>query len=929
MGFPLPLGLIVAPTGSASRHEEAFALCDTQSLIHGTKAKGSGNVKRSLFVIRRLFLISLVHVVWLTPVVAVVDEFQLTASDAAAGDHVGASVGIDANTIIVGAAVADLGGAAYVYVRIGFAWAEQAKLTPDDAAFGDNFGFSVAIHKDTAVVGAKQKHAAYVFVRSGNTWSQQAKLTVAESDDAFGSAVAIHDDTIVVGAPHQVVGALEDGAAYVFVRDETGTWNQQAKLLPTPSASSTFFGISVAIHGNTAFVGAPRDDEVASSAGAAYIFERSGAVWGAPIKLLPNSLTIIDAFGFSVAVSGDTGVGGATLGEGIVPEAGRVYVFVRDAATWGEQDLVTADDGEFFDHFGSSVAVDGDSLLVGAFRTEGPLADVTLPVPTFGYLFKRDEGNWVQGEKLTAGMGQISFQDSAFAGLSGCTAVIGSTVDDVGVLTQAGAVYGFFVEDCPCSDPVPNLLSWWTLDEKDPPAFAFDSQGTNNGDWVHNPTPVDGIVDGALSFDGNLQSVQVPHDGSLNFGSHGDFTIDAWINPTEVVLLGSIVSKLDPGTGVGFSLRLVEGKLAFIISDGSTTNPAFVSTNEIPLDTWTFVAVTIDRAADIGRVLVNDTLEGTFTPSATASGSIDNTQPLFIANASPDDRYKGAIDEVEIYSRSLEESEVLLIYDSFIGGKCKPCITPPEGIVAWWPFDESEGPLSQDIVGNNVGDQVGSPTSAPGKVDFSLQFTSIGQHVKVADNPTLNFDESTSFSIDVWIRPEEVKDLASLLVDKTDPETLVGYRLLLRDGHVVFSMSDGSFPQTTYVSQQKVSPGGWSFVAVTVDRDTNEGKVYLNSTLDGTFIPSPDSTANDSPLFIGGNPFNQALTLPGRIDELEVYSRVLSQTDVDRLYIAEAEGKCKPVPPDEMERSGRFFWLILIAVLLVFLIVLAWVFGQK
>src|SRR5206468_3053516 len=152
-------------------------------------------------------------------------------------------------------------GSAYVFVRNVTTWTQQAQLTASDGAVSDAFGWSVAISGDTAVVGAfvddvganVDQGSAYVFVRSGTTWTQQAQLTASDGavSDAFGWSVAISGDTAVVAAFVDDVGAnVDQGSAYVFVRSGT-TWTQQAQLTALDGAANDDFGYSAAISGDT------------------------------------------------------------------------------------------------------------------------------------------------------------------------------------------------------------------------------------------------------------------------------------------------------------------------------------------------------------------------------------------------------------------------------------------------------------------------------------------------------------------------------------------------------------------------------------------------------------------------------------------------------------------------------------------------------
>ncbi|MDQ3652920.1 MAG: FG-GAP repeat protein [Acidobacteriota bacterium] len=359
-------------------------------------------------------------------------ETKLTASDGATNDAFGISVAISGDTAVVGSRADDTAagqraGSAYVFVRSNGVWSQQAKLTASDAAEGDWFGYSVAINSGiTIVVGAPTKHmssggfpqgAAYVFVRSNGVWSQQAKLTASDAadQDGFGNSVAISSgNTIVVGADSgDTAAGQQAGSAYVFVRSN-GVWNQQAKLTASDTADGDFLGTSVAISGNTIVAGAPGDDTAAGQqAGSAYVFVRSNGVWSQQAKLTASDATAEDKFGWSVAITGGTAVVGAyddhtAAGDG----AGSAYVFVRTNEVWSQQAKLTASDATAEDRFGWSVAITGDTIVVGAPSDTLiiVLSPTTTPVPFLkivqkagsAYVFGRSNGQWSQQVKLTA-----------------------------------------------------------------------------------------------------------------------------------------------------------------------------------------------------------------------------------------------------------------------------------------------------------------------------------------------------------------------------------------------------------------------------------------------------------------------------------------------------------------------------------------------
>jgi hypothetical protein len=350
----------------------------------------------------------------------------LTPSDPAPGDSFGFSVAVSGSTAVVGAHLKSSSkGAAYVFVRSGTIWSQQAELTAAGGAPNDHFGFSVAVFGSTAVVGApgttSSTGAAYVFVLSGATWSQQAMLTASDgvSGDAFAISVAISDTTVLVGAANR---SSATGAAYMFFRSGT-TWSQQAELTASDGAPGDSFGVSVALSGSTAIVGASRKG---TGTGAAYVFVRSGPYWFQQARLAPPGSVVGRGFGYSVAVSTDSALVGVYPTSGV---KGVAYVFVRSAATWSLQAKLAAGDGRSGDFFGSSVALSGSTALVGAYGLSSHAGAA--------YLLVRSGTKWVQEAKLTASGGASNDLFGASVAISNSVAVVGA----YGKSSNAGAAY--------------------------------------------------------------------------------------------------------------------------------------------------------------------------------------------------------------------------------------------------------------------------------------------------------------------------------------------------------------------------------------------------------------------------------------------------------------------------------------------------------
>ncbi|MEY3231023.1 MAG: hypothetical protein RL689_1112, partial [Planctomycetota bacterium] len=373
-------------------------------------------------------------------------QASLAVAGGAGSDQFGVSVALSGNTAIVGANLDDVGenadqGSAWTFSRVGSKWiGPNLSMFAAGGAASDQFGYSVATSGDTAIVGAfvddvgtnADQGSAYVFVRSGSTWTQQAQLIAAggAASDRFGYSVAISGDTAIVGVYFDDVGANADqGSAYVFVRSGS-TWTQQAQLTAAGGAASDQFGVSVALSGDTAIVGAFVDDVGANAnQGSAYVFVRSGSTWTQQAQLTASGGAASDQFGVSIALSGETAIVGANLDDvGANADQGSAYVFRRTGSTWSQQAQLTAADGAASDQFGWSVALSGDTAIVGAFADDvGANANQGS-----AYVFVRSGSTWTQQAQLTATGGAASDQFGWSVGLSGDMAIVGAYLDDVG-----------------------------------------------------------------------------------------------------------------------------------------------------------------------------------------------------------------------------------------------------------------------------------------------------------------------------------------------------------------------------------------------------------------------------------------------------------------------------------------------------------------
>lgn len=286
-------------------------------------------------------------------------------------------------------------GALYVFDRDPNTgtWQQKARLGPSnpipsciDPPWDCHlFGNSVALDGDTVVAGAPTENArtgaAYVFTRTPqDQWQLQARLTPGDpvSHTQFGNAIAIDGDTVLVGAHFRTVGSNGDqGAAYVYTRDSSGIWSQQARLVADDGAVADIFGFSVDLDGDTALIGARLADVGTSlNRGAAYVFTRTGKTWTQRARLIASDGVGVsigsgdgDHFGYRVRLRGGRALIARHPGSGNIPAPNRngaVYRFNDSPGGWAEQDHFTPTDGSPGDSFGVALDFGRRWIAVGA-----------------------------------------------------------------------------------------------------------------------------------------------------------------------------------------------------------------------------------------------------------------------------------------------------------------------------------------------------------------------------------------------------------------------------------------------------------------------------------------------------------------------------------------------------------------------------------
>lgn len=370
-------------------------------------------------------------------------QAKLVAADPDLTDHFGGAVALDGNTALIGAIGANDGcGAAYVFVRSGTTWTQQQRLVLAAPEGADDFGVAVALSGNTALVGASQRDigandaqgAAYVFVRNGNQWNQQAQLlaTAGGAYDFFGENVALDGDTALIGDSR-------NEAAFVFGRSGSA-WSVRQRLVASDAAGQQdAFGSDVALDGDLALVAAVSRN---SGTGAVYAFARSGANFVEQDMLTASDGSAHAVFGVDLALDGDRALIGARDTGPFNGFAGQgtAYVFERGGNAWTERAILRVASGIGGDQFGNAVALEGDIALGGA-------ANVAIGAnPNQGavHAFVHTSGNtWMEQARIDSGNGAYEAQFGAAVALWDAWAVVGAPGENVGNNASQGAAYVF------------------------------------------------------------------------------------------------------------------------------------------------------------------------------------------------------------------------------------------------------------------------------------------------------------------------------------------------------------------------------------------------------------------------------------------------------------------------------------------------------
>ncbi|UCF64695.1 MAG: T9SS type A sorting domain-containing protein [bacterium] len=405
-------------------------------------------------------------IIWFNFAMTQINETKLIPSNGQLNDQFGYAVASDSNYMIIGSPNAPYPynhfGAVYVYEKTAGVWEEKSRLAASDSSLSASFGCSVSIAGDFILIGAfrdpengPQSGAAYIFQKdSSGDWTQKQKLLPSDGSayDEFGTSVALWGDYAIVGAPFDYVNSNETGSAYIFKwNDSTFTWVEKAKLVASNgTGTSPQFGHSVSIYGDYTIIGAYGDEGLANHPGAAYIFYYNGANWIQQAKLNASNVEMNHYFGHSVSIFEDYAVVGSSSAQ--TTAGGAALIFHRSGTTWAEETMVEGSSSFINSDFGLSVSIDGDYLVVGA-----PDDDTNGNHSGCAYIFKRNGINWIEQTMLLASDGTEDDKMGWSVFIEDGQIICGAFGQEAGGL-NCGAVYVYTGFATDISEPVNKIF---------------------------------------------------------------------------------------------------------------------------------------------------------------------------------------------------------------------------------------------------------------------------------------------------------------------------------------------------------------------------------------------------------------------------------------------------------------------------------------
>ncbi|MEM2987857.1 MAG: LamG domain-containing protein, partial [Candidatus Bathyarchaeia archaeon] len=425
------------------------------------------------------------------------------------------------------------------------------------------------------------------------------------------------------------------------------------------------------------------------------------------------------------------------------------------------------------------------------------------------------------------------------------------------------------------------LVGYWSFNEgKGTTATDFSGNG-NKGSLVNGPTWVKGRYGKALKFDGVDDYVQVPDSASLSPTSA--LSVFAWVKPEAVNDYKAIVAKrLSAANDWSYGMRITNtgnGEVEARIHDG-TTATSVISSSTLSTGVWYHIGLVYNGSTL--KVYINAIERG----SGVATVSIqDSDQPLRIGNwttLTPQDiqHFQGLIDDVRIYNRALSASEIQALYKA---GAVKHNNPSNTGLVGYWSFNEGKGTTATDFSGNgNKGSLVNGPTWVKGRYGKALKFDGVDDYVNMGNS--LSYSPAV-ITIGVWIKPASTQSTNGRIVNIQDAANKNYDISILSSTYKIQVINwNGSSASVDITSTNAVQANQWSHIVAIIGNSDN--RLYINGKLEASST-SASSQPSSSTLSIGRHLTN-GWYFNGLIDDVRIYNRALSASEIQALYKAGA-----------------------------------------
>ncbi len=541
---------------------------------------------------------------------------KVFASDGVAGDELSHKIVISGDIAMIASIANDSAtGAVYVFERTDGQWVERQKLVALDGALGDNFGSSIALSGDLALIGARGADAVYVFQRAGSRWVQGQRFTGSSSRGSsasdFGASIVLEGDTAIIGAPTAFDNFIvQAGAAYIFQRVD-GTWTEQQRLTAGPLGGQfNNFGDGLALSGDIALIGAT--GSYSDDPGSVHYFQRVDGVWTEQQEFRGSTNATRGArFGRSISISGNTALIGAPEDRvDSVSVAGSAFIFTLESGVWTEQQRLQDSVPTLSDNFGSEVLLTGNTAIV-----TNPNDDDNGVDSGSVYIYQQQTGSntWTQQQKLLARDGAAADSFGSSIALSGANLLVGAAGDD-DVQSDAGSAY---------------VLTIPQLNDADGDGLQDDSEirRVEIVDWVNASPGVTFSGNSITGFAaGNDVSTQINSVPFSTYGFEDNYSV-SWTAPYASRIIDPVIQTIGLGieetdasrSDVEYNFYHWEPAARMQVIYPGRTRSFLPRGNQNP------VSFRIEVDGGSMRFYTNDTLEATATYAGSPDFYIDSS----------------------------------------------------------------------------------------------------------------------------------------------------------------------------------------------------------------------------------------------------------------------------------------------------------------